>query len=128
MSWHGAAPVGLEGLEGALGRDGKLRCPEEFCGTIFTGLLDTGLSFGEGLLFFAGLFFLGSGDLLPESRLERDRLRPRRGVLESLLLRCLLRGERDLGLSSTGSDFCDLDMCSMTLASFATVAVNSFSF
>ena len=43
-------------------------------------------------------------------------------------LRRLLRGERDLGLSSTGSDFCDLDMCSMTFASFSTVAVNSFSF
>ena len=79
MFCHGAAPIGLEGLEGALGRDGKLRCPEECFGTIFTGLLDTGLFFGEGLLFFDGLFFLGSGDLLRESRLERDRLRPGAG-------------------------------------------------
>ena len=133
MSCHGAAPIGLEGLEGALGREGKLRRPEECLGTVFRGLLDTGLLFGDGLLFNTGLF-LGSGDLLRdrESRLERDLcLRPRRGVRESLrLLRRLLLGERDLclGLSSTGSDFWDLDMCSTTLASLSTVAVNSFSF
>ena len=73
MSCHGAAPIGLEGLEGALGREGKLRCPEECLGTIFGGLLDTGLLFGDGLLFDTGLF-LGSGDLLRDRdpRLERD--------------------------------------------------------
>lgn len=104
-------------FDGALGGDGKLRCPLDCRGMTFTGLL-----FGDLLL---GLEFRR----LLDSSIDGGPLAGPSNCFGCHDVFSLVIRDLCFGLSSTGSVFnCFFDMCSMTVASSSTVAVSSCNF